>query len=154
MEASIVGEVYASQKQQDRSQLSSTPEHLSRVLYIPCHSVTTSYLALYHVSSLWIEATGDGPPVAYTVKFTTGDKDAVVGTVEYHVQPESTGTVHAQVELTVGKGDEKVCSIKVNGDSDSAQPIDPVAVSISYPVSPSETQPGQSSFPTFISDAF
>jgi hypothetical protein len=99
MEASIVGEVYASQKQQDRSQLSSTPEHLSRVLYIPCHSVTTSYLALYHVSSLWIEATGDGPPVAYTVKFTTGDKDAVVGTVEYHVQPESTGTVHAQVEL-------------------------------------------------------
>jgi hypothetical protein len=90
------------------------------------------------------------------VKFTTGDKDEVVGTVEYHVQPESTGTEHAQVELyaalpvatqitnvfrTIGKADEEVCSIKVNGDSDSAQPIDPVAVSISYPIPPSKSQP-------------
>jgi hypothetical protein len=95
----MAGEVYASQEQQDRSQLSTTPEHLSRALYIPCHSDTTAHLALCHISSRWIEATGDGPPVAYTVKFTTGDKDEVVGTVEYHVQPESTGTEHAQVEL-------------------------------------------------------
>ncbi|GFF42326.1 hypothetical protein IFM58399_06571 [Aspergillus lentulus] len=124
MEASIARELYASQKQQDRSQL-------PRVLYIPCHSDTTSHLALYHTSSWWIEATGDGAPLAYTVKFTTRDNGIIVGKLEYHVQPDPTVADKALVEI------------------DSAQPTDPVAIGISYPIPPSESQGGTAKLPYF-----
>ncbi|GIK00851.1 hypothetical protein Aspvir_004880 [Aspergillus viridinutans] len=173
---------YASQKQLNRSnwrsvaaslgrQLSTTPEHLSRVLYIPRHDGTTSHLPLYDVSSQYVEAIGDAPmgsskytislgmmkrpqgdgtdhvPVAYIVNFTAGDKDKTVGTVEYRVQPDSAVTENAEVELTIGNADEEACSIKVH--SDSAQPIDPVAVGVSYPIPPSETKVGKVKHPYF-----
>ncbi|GFF65676.1 hypothetical protein CNMCM6936_008796 [Aspergillus lentulus] len=124
MEASIARELYASQKQQDRSQL-------PRVLYIPCHSDTTSHLALYHTSSWWIEATGDGAPLAYTVKFTTRDNGIIVGKLEYHVQPDPTVADKALVEI------------------DSAQPTDPVAIGISYPIPLLESQGGTAKLPYF-----
>ncbi|RHZ63619.1 uncharacterized protein CDV56_108682 [Aspergillus thermomutatus] len=182
MEDPIAWEVYASQKQQGRSgwrsiaatlgrQLSTTPEHLSRVLYIPRHDGTTSHLPLYDISSRYFEAIGDAPigsskytvslgmmkrpkgdgtdhiPVAYIVNFTAGDKDKVVGTVEYRVQPDSTVADNAEVEMTIGKTEEEACSIKVNGNS--AQPIDPVTVGISYPIPPSETKVGKVKHPYF-----
>ncbi|GFF53230.1 transcription factor kayak [Aspergillus udagawae] len=192
-------EIYASQKQLNRSnwrsvaaslgrQLSTTPEHLSRVLYIPRHDGTTSHLPLYDVSSQYFEAIGDAPigsskyavclgmmkrprgdgtdhvPVAYIVNFTAGDKDKVVGTVEYRVQPDSTVTENAEVELyvsrqsqynthianalrTIGNADEEACSIKFN--SDGAQRIDPVAVGVSYPIPPSVTKVGTVKHPYF-----
>ncbi|KAF4157647.1 hypothetical protein CNMCM8927_009411 [Aspergillus lentulus] len=142
MEASIAREPYASQKQQDRSQL-------SRVLYTPCHSDTTSHLALYHTSSRWIEATGDGAPLAYTVKFTPRDNDIIVGKLEYHVQPDPTVADKALVEVTIGKTDGEVCSIKVNDEGDGARPTDPVAVSISNSIPPSESQSGTIELPYF-----
>jgi hypothetical protein len=127
-------EIYASQKQQGRSgwrsiaatlgrQLPPTPEHLSRVLYIPRHDDTTSHLPLYDISFRYSEAIGDAPmgsskytvslgmmkrpkgdgtdhiPVVYIVNFTAGDKDKAVGRVEYRVQPDSTVTDNAEAEM-------------------------------------------------------
>lgn len=53
------------------------------------------------------------------------------------------------VSTTIGKADEEVCWIKLNGDSDSAQPTDPVAIGISYPIPPSESQGGTAKLPYF-----
>ncbi|KAF7180249.1 hypothetical protein CNMCM7691_009416 [Aspergillus felis] len=164
METPNAWEIYASSKQLSRNnwrsvaaslgrQLSTTPEHLSRVFpqYFEAIGDAPIGSSKYAVClGLMKRPKGDGTdhvPVAYIVNFTAGDKDKVVGTVEYRVQPDSTVTENAEVELTIGNADEEACSIKAN--SDSAQPVDPVAVSVSYPIPPSETKVGTVKHPYF-----
>lgn len=74
-------EAYSSMNQQDRNswrstavslgrELSSTPTHLTRVLYIPRHDRQTSELSLYDITQEYGRAVGDVPMGSsmYTVK--------------------------------------------------------------------------------------
>lgn len=122
--ADIAGlEAYASVQQDGRNtwqsvaaqlgrQLSATPSHLSRALYVPRHDSSMSHLPLYDISTRYADAVGDLPigSSKYAVKLglmqrprgdggddipvlcnahisPVGDSDMVTGSVQYRGQP-------------------------------------------------------------------
>lgn len=100
-------------------ELSESPAHLSRALYISRHDRTTLHLPLYDVSARYAETVGDLPigtskytvklglmqrprgdgtddiPVAYTVDFSQGGQTAGA-TVQYRGKPNEPS---AQVDM-------------------------------------------------------
>ncbi|KAL4861973.1 hypothetical protein BDV12DRAFT_179551 [Aspergillus spectabilis] len=165
--------IYAAKEQESRRgwdavakslgrQLTTTPQHLSRVLYIPRHDGKTSHLPLYDISSRYAEAVGDTPmgtgkytvalgmmrrpegdgtddiAVSYLVDFTASTEDTLVGMVQYRGLPGQTGDPKVEIN-----GSDADITMEVKGGNHT------VPLGTSYPIPPSRTKIGTFRHPYF-----
>ncbi|KAL5358786.1 hypothetical protein BJX96DRAFT_147275 [Aspergillus floccosus] len=180
--ADIAGlESYASVQQDGRNtwqsvaaqlgrQLSATPSHLSRVLYVPRHDSAVLHLPLYDISTRYADAVGDLPigsskyavklglmqrprgdggddiPVLCNANFNhVGDSETVTGSVQYRGQPTEQCP---EVGLTIGTSDENVCCVTMTDPAGLGSSVQ-FAMTSSYPISPSVTREGTFTHPYF-----
>ncbi|KAL5340953.1 hypothetical protein BJX70DRAFT_84286 [Aspergillus crustosus] len=136
-------------------QLTTTPQHLSRVLYIPRHDSKTSHLPLYDVSSRYAEAVGDTPmgsskytvalgmiprpegdgtdgvAVSYLVDFKSLTEDALVGEVQYRGRSSQMGGGDPDVQIHGSSND-----ITINDKHGNP----PLSLGTSYPIPATKLQ--------------
>ncbi|EAU33698.1 predicted protein [Aspergillus terreus NIH2624] len=180
--ADIAGlEAYASVQQDGRNtwqsvaaqlgrQLSATPSHLSRALYVPRHDSSMSHLPLYDISTRYADAVGDLPigSSKYAVKLglmqrprgdggddilvlcnahisPVGDSDTVKGSVQYRGQPTEPCP---EVGLSIGTSDDNVCCVTIPDPAGSGTSLQ-FAMTCSFPISPSVTREGTFTHPYF-----
>ncbi|KAL4895181.1 hypothetical protein BDV59DRAFT_174607 [Aspergillus ambiguus] len=172
-------EIYASHQQDDRNnwhniavqlgrELSATPAHLSRALYVPRHDSSLSHLRLYDISMRYAETVRDAPigSSKYTVSLGlmkrprddggddlavvcnadlihAGDREIVIGSVQYRGQPTEPCP---EVEIAIGTADSEICCVTMQGRHGSNRKV---SMTSSYPISASETREGTFKHPYF-----
>ncbi|KAJ0425220.1 hypothetical protein BJY00DRAFT_274990 [Aspergillus carlsbadensis] len=148
--------------------LNRTPQHLSRVLYIPRHDGKTPHLPLYDVSSRYVDVVGDTPmgsgkytvalgmmakpggdggddgDVAYLVDFmdSPGDGDGDGGGVIARVRRRGLLGQRGDVEVEL-RANEGQITLTIAGETT------PISLETTYPIAPSRTKFGTIPHPFF-----
>jgi hypothetical protein len=147
---------------------SATPAHLSRILYIPRHTNTTTHLPIYDVSEQYAKADvgsaligssmftirlglmttprddGTDANVQYLVDFTSSLDSAGGEVVAAKVQQRVLGNAGSEVGLVMQSGEEFTVKIASNNPFRNKLPVQ-----ISFPIPDSVTKVGISRNPYF-----
>ncbi|KAF9893203.1 hypothetical protein FE257_011626 [Aspergillus nanangensis] len=152
-------------------EISATPSHLSRALYIPHHDATVSHLPIYDVSFRYADTVGDLPigTSKYTVKLgmmerprgdgvdniavahnaafvRVGNDGPVVGTVQCRGELMAQGP---EVEVTIDTADDTACSLLQRDPCRFESRGTPTPVMVSHEIPPSKTRVGTFEHPFF-----
>ncbi|KAL2838199.1 hypothetical protein BJX68DRAFT_249099 [Aspergillus pseudodeflectus] len=142
--------------------LEPTPQHLSRVLYIPRHDAKTPHLPLYDVSSRYVDVVGDTAMGSgkYTVALGImakpggdGGDDGVVAYLVDFLDIRGDG-VTARVRRRGLLGQRGDVEVELNANEEEitlsvAGKTNPISLETTYPIPPSRTKFGTISHPYF-----